>query len=86
MQQPNKSEQLAMRLLEGARDRAKLKNVGDKLVPVAVLRAYTLVRVLKLGGASLIHYELDYAASVPHWPAMHLMFEDVRLEISERVL
>ena len=77
-QQPNRSEALAMRFLEGARDRAKLRDSG----PVLVLRTARFVNILKTA-PHLIRYERDYHSSVPGWPRFVLFFEDCRIELSE---
>jgi hypothetical protein len=81
MQLGNKSEQLAMRILEGARDRAMLHDKG----PVMVLRTSRFVEILKTA-PQLISYDLDYHASVPGWPRYVAKFEDCFIELSEQAL
>jgi hypothetical protein len=79
-QQPNRSEQLAMRILEGAKQRAMLRN-GEAVMRLRVLR---FVAILK-SAPHLITYRPDYNASVPGWPKFSVYYDTFRIEISDEV-
>jgi hypothetical protein len=82
---PNKSEMLAMKILENARDRARLVKAGERHIPVMVLRVSRFVETLKMA-PHLIRYELDYLGGAPGWPRFAPFYEDCRIEISEAAL
>lgn len=75
------SEQLAMRFLEGARNRAVLR---DKR-PCMYVRTLRFIDILK-SAPHLIRYEMDYEASAPQWPRFRPAYEECIIVVTDEVL
>lgn len=81
--QANKSELLAMKVLDGALDRARL--LPGERYPVLVLRAARFVDILK-SAPHLVTYRLDWANSGPHWPRFIPMYNDAMIRLDEHAI
>lgn len=80
---PDRNEMLALRILQGAKDRSLLPQGASN--PVMILRVSRFVEILKTA-PHLIHYERDWAASSPQYPRYVAKFEDCIIKFSEAAL